>query len=226
MVFAIFTDETKRFLISLIIIFILVFIIIGFLGALIGKLMKWQGKKIDTLCHDVVVTKVVSNKKHLKKYGKKKSWALFYKQSAVGLLLLALAFLTLLTRNLITKDWSYNLFDYEKEGFRTLFFIWDFGNPEYYTQVFGVPFKVLSVWPPLLNSPHLEIEAIASYIFLPLFLVGAIWYLVAIQALIARRIRLQKLIYQVFEKSLEGYNQTNGFMNNTNPQPTNNNDNK
>ena len=224
MVLAIFTDETKRFLISLLIIFILVFIIIGLLGALIQKLMKWQGKKIDTLCHDVVVTKVVTNKKELKRYGKKKSWALFYKQCAVGLLLLALAFLTLLVRNLITKDWSYNLFDYEKEGFRTLFFIWDFGNPDYYTPIFGVPFPVLREWPALLNAPHFEIEALASYIFLPLFLVGAIWYLVAVQCLIARRLRLQKLIYQVFEKSLEGYNQTNGFTN-ANP-PTNNNSNQ
>ena len=92
MVLAVLTDDAKKFLFSLILIFILVFIIIGLLGALIQKLMLWQGKKIDTLCADVVKAKVITNKKDLNKYANKKNWALFFKQSAVGLILLLLSF--------------------------------------------------------------------------------------------------------------------------------------
>lgn len=215
MIFAILTDDAKKFLFSLIVIFILGFIIVGLLGILVKKLMNWQGMKMDTLVADVVISKVITNKKDLTKYGNKKSWALFYKQSAIGLLLIALAFSALFIHFLVTGHWP-DIFSYKagEEGFRTLFYIFDFANPKYYVKVFGL--TVLSEWPGLLNAPHFEVNAIASYFFLPLFLTGTIWYLTAVLAVISRKLRLHKLRTTIFEKSLEGYNQNTGFNNQIN----------
>lgn len=206
------SENDKRLIIALLLVLILVFVLIGVIGMLVQRVMRWQGKRMDTLVHDVVVTKVITNKKQLKKYGKKKSWALFFKQSYIPLILIMVAFLSLLITCMVRKDVSYNIFDHKKTGFSTLLFLWDFDNA-IYVKVFGI--TVLSEWPPLLNTPHFEVDAIGSYIFVPLFLVGVIWYLVAVQSYISRRIRLFKLCSTIFEKSLEGYTQAHGF--NTNP---------
>jgi hypothetical protein len=170
--------------------------------------MTWQGKKMDTLIHDVVVSKVITDKKQLNRYGDKKSWALFFKQSAIGLLLIALAFVALLIQFFITNHWP-DVFDYQHEGFTTLFHIFDWGNEKYYTTVFGI--KVLASWPGLLNSPHFEVAALGSYFFLPLFSVGLGWYLVSVLSLISRKLRLIDRKNNIFEKTLEGYNQNTGF---------------
>lgn len=214
------SENDKRLIIALLLVLILVFVLIGVVGMLVQRVMKWQGKRMDTLVHDVVITKVITNKTALRRYGKKKSWNLFFKQSWLPLVLIIVSFLVLLITCMIRHDFSYNIFDHKKTGFATLLFLWDFDNA-IYVKVFGA--TVLSEWPPLLNSPHFEVEAIGSYIFVPLFLIGTIWYLVAVQSYISRRIRLFKLCSTVFEKSLEGYTQAHGFNTNPtvnpNPQP-------
>ena len=209
MFYAVLTDDAKKFIASLIIIFVLLFIIIGLLGNLLIKIFLWQGKHIDTLINDVVVSKVITNKKDLTKYGNRKNWALFFKQSAVGLLLLALSFIAILVHFFIFETWP-NVFSYGEnnvggEGFLTLFYIFDFKNPIYYGDFFGI--TLLKEWPGLINTPHFEINAIPSYIFFPLFVVGFTWYFIAVTSLLARKFRLSKLNITVFEKSLEGYNQ-------------------
>lgn len=203
------TENDKRIIIAVLLAVIIIFVLIGLIGMGIQRLMRWQGRRMDTLVHDAVVTRVISDKKHLKRYGFKKNWALFFKQAWIPLLLIILAFLTLLITCLIRNNFSYNIFDYNKTGFPTLMFLWDFGDQDSYTYVFGV--KVLASWPPLMNSPHFEVEALGSYIFAPLFLIGIIWYLFSVLAFISREMRLYKLCTTVFEKSLEGYNQTKTF---------------
>lgn len=217
------TENDKRFIIALLIAIILIFVLIGVIGHLIHRLMKWQGKKMDNLVHDVVVSKVVKDKHHLKEYGTKRNWRLFYKQARVGLILVGLAFIALLITCSIRQDFNYDVFDYKKTGFNTLFFLWDFKDPDSYVQIFGI--TVLAKWPPLYNTPHFEVEAIGSYFFLPLFVVGCMWYLVATQSLIARHFRLKKLCATVFEKTLENYNQNTNAIPTSVPQSNDNNSN-
>ncbi len=203
------TENDKRIIIALLLAVIIIFVLIGLAGMGIQRLMKWQGKKMDTLVHDAVITRVVADKKHLRRYGRKKNWNLFFKQAWPPLLVLIIAFLFLVIWCSVRKDFNYNLFDHNKTGFSTILYLWRFGEPQYYTKVFGV--TVLAEWPALLNEPHFEVDAIGSYIFVPLFLIGAIWYLVAVLAFISRRIRLYKLCTSIFEKSLEGFNVQKGF---------------
>lgn len=199
------TENDKRILVAILLVIILVFVLIGYIGMLITRIMKWQGKRMDNLVHDVVVTKVITNRKHFLKYGRKKNWRLYFKQAWIPIIIMLVGSLILIIRNAVARDFSYDVFNYKKTGFGTLLFIWNFGDPDSYTEIFGL--KVLAKWPPLINTPHFELKAWASYLFMPCMIVGGGWYLVTLQALIARTLRLYKLSRSVFDKSLEGYNQ-------------------
>lgn len=202
------SENDKRLIFALLLIFILVFVLIGYIGYIITRIMKWQGKKLDTLVADPVITRVITNKKHFIRYARKKNWRCFFKQSYISILIILVGALVLLIRNLVTSDFSYNVFEHQKTGFGTVLFVWDFSNC----------FKkegasILFSWPQLINSPHFEVEAIVSYIFMTCMVIGGIWYLIALQSLISRTIRMYSLSTSAFEKTLEGFNQNTQFAN-------------
>ena len=219
-VFLVKLSETDKLVIfAFLMLFILVFVLIGYLGFIVLRIMKHQGKKVDEYTHDVVVTKVIKDKKHFQTYASKKNWILFFKQSYIPLLIILFGTLVLIIRNAVTNDFAYNIFDYKKTGFNTIFFVWDFGNVEKYTtQIFG--FTVLKQWPDVINTPHFEAEAWASYIFFFSMLIGGAWYLITVQRAIARTWRIHVLKNQIYSKKLDGYN----FYNS--PNPTDNSNNK
>lgn len=202
------SENDKRLIFALVLVFLLVFVLIGYIGYLITRVMKWQGRKMDTLVADPVITRVITNKKHFLKYARKKNWRLFFKQSYISILILLTGGLVLLFRDIFTQDWAYNVFDYNKTGFGTILFLWDF----------SVCFKreggsILVSWPALINTPHFEVDAWASYIFVTCLVVGGIWYLIALQSLISRTIRMYQLSTSAFEKTLEGFNQNIQYAN-------------
>lgn len=198
------SENDKRIIIALCLILILVFVLIGLIGSLIVKTMKWQGKKCDTLVSDVVVNHIVTTPTQLRKYARKKNIRYFIKQAWLPIIFILSGALVLILHNIIFKDWSYNPFNAD-DGFGTLLFSWDFSNPDYYTEVFGI--KILASWPALSNTPHFVLSALYSYLAVPLLLIGGIWYLVVAQAYLARTIRAIKLSKTVFEKSLDNFNQ-------------------
>jgi hypothetical protein len=220
------TENDKRVIIALLFAIILLFVIIGLLGSLIVRTMRWQGKKCDTLVSDVVTNHIVKTPHQLRKYAAKKNIRHFLKQAWIPIIIILVGVATILIRNAITKDWSYDLLNYNNgtkneggTGFGTLLWIWDFKDPDSYTTVFGL--KVLAKWPPLYNNPHFVMEGIYSYVAIPFLVIGSIWYLVVAQAYLARTIRMHKLSKQVFEKSLEGFNGNTQILG-QNPQPTDN----
>ena len=198
------TDKDKRIILMLFLLLVVLIAFIAVLGAIITRVMRWQGKRMDDLTHDVVVTNVIDNKKAFLRYARTKNWYLFFKQAWIPLLIMVVAALTLIIRNTATNDWSYNLLDYEKTGFNTLFFIWDLKDPEIYHNFFGM--NLICDWPKIINYPHFSIEAWASYLFFFGMLVGGTWYLVSLQCVIARTIRMYQLSYDLYRKSLDGYN--------------------
>ena len=200
------SENDKRLILALFLVLILVFVLIGYIGFLITRLMKWQGKKLDTLVADPVVTRVITDKKHFIKYARKKNWRLFLKQSYIAVLILLVGSIVLIVRDAICRDFAYNVFEYQKTGFGTILFLWDF----------SVCFKREGVslvvnWPKLINQPHFEVNAIVSYIFVTCLIVGGIWYLIALQSLISRTIRMYQLSTSAFEKTLEGFNQNTQY---------------
>ena len=199
------SETDKRIIFAILIVAILVLVLLGYLGYLLVKLMKWQGRKMDTLIHDVVVTKVITNRRHLIRYGRKKNWALFFKQAYIPLIVIAFGFIILLIRNSIYSDFNYNPFSVQN-GFGTIFWTWKLSNE--YVGGDLIKFNIIV----LDNQPHFVAEAWAGYISAPCFLIGGLWYLIVVSALMGRTIKLYIRSREVFEKSLDGYNQ-NGAVN-------------
>lgn len=210
------SENDKRLIFAILIILILVIVLIGYIGFLITKIMKWQGKKMDTLVADALVTRVITDKHHFIRYARKKNWRLFFKQAYIGIILMILAAVVLIIRDAVYKDFSYNPFN-KDDGFGTLLFIWDF----------SVCFRreglsIILNWPALVNSPHFVLEAWGGYVFVVLAFIGGIWYFIALQSLIARTLRMYKLFTTAFEKSLDGFNQNSAYVQaQQNPQPVN-----
>ena len=209
------TENDKRIIIARCLVVILVFVLIGLIGSLIIRTMKWQGKKCDTLISDVVTNRIVTTPFQLRKYARKKNVRHFIKQAWIPLLIILVGALVYIIHNIVYNNWAYNPFNYN-DGFGTLLFIWDFNDPDSYAVVFGI--KLLAKWPPLINQPHVTVDAIWSYFAVPLVIIGFLWYLVVAQAWLARTIRAWKLSKQVFEKSLEGFNQNSPVQDISNNQ--------
>lgn len=201
------SENDKRLIFALLIVVILVIALIGCLGYLLVKLMKWQSRKMDTLIHDVVITKVITDRKHLESYGRKKNWALFFKQAYIPLLIIIFGFIILLIRDAINNDYSYNPFSVEN-GFGSIFWTWKLSDEYIGSDLIKFNKIVLD------NQPHLVASAWAGYISAPCFIVGGTWYLVVISSLLARTIMLYKRSREVFEKSLDGYHQSEANQSN------------
>ena len=200
-VFISLSENDKRLIFAILLVLILVIVLIGYIGFLVTRVMKWQGKKLDTLVADAVVTRVITDKHHFIRYARKKNWRLFFKQSYIAILLMIFAVVMLIIRDAVYKDFSYNPFN-KDNGFGSLLFLWDF----------SVCFKKEGIslvvnWPKLVNTPHFVLDAWGGYLFVIFITIGGIWYLVALQSLIARTLRMYKLSTTAFEKTLEGFNQ-------------------
>ncbi|MBE6133479.1 MAG: hypothetical protein E7178_02295 [Erysipelotrichaceae bacterium] len=223
-IFVSLSETDKRVIFILLLLIIVTLVILGYLGLLVTRIMKWQGRRVDNFTHDVVVTKVIDNKKDFLRYARKKNWVWFFKQAWKPLTIILVAFLFLLIHHLITRDWTYDLFEHTKTGFGTLLFIWDFNDPNIYKEFFGV--RIIADWPPIISKPHWQWEAWVSYIFVPAVIIGGVWYLISVQCVVARTIRIHQLKHTVFDKTLENYNQNNPnniIPPNNNVPPTNNN---
>ena len=194
------SENDKRLIFALLIVIILLLVLIGYLSYLLVKLMMWQSKKMDTLIHDVIVTKVITDKKHLIQYGRKKNWALFFKQAYIPIIIALVGVIILLIRDSINNDFAYNPFSVEN-GFGSIFWTWKLSDEFVGGDLIKFNKIVLD------NSPHFVAEGWAGYICCPCFIIGGLWYLVAVSSLIARTIMLYKRSREVFEKSLAGYNQ-------------------
>ncbi len=196
------TENDKRVLIALCLVVILLFVLIGYIVLIVKKIMKRQGKVVDTYMYDMVKLKVVKDTKHFRKVAHTKSLRYFYKKSWIPLLLMLISFLIVLVFCLITNETSSFLFSIDK-GFRSLFFIYNWKEiPRH--NFFGL--NIPCDWPSLEHSPtflYNDIHAWISYISVPLFFIGLIWYLIEIQALIARTYRILKMSKDVYAKNLE-----------------------
>ena len=187
---------------SVLLVVILVLVLIAFLGYLLFRIMKWQSHKMDTLVHDVVVHKIITDRKHLIRYGRIKNWALFFKQAWIPLIISICGAIVLIVRNSVYNDWSYNPFS-TVDGFGTLFWTWKASGQFTGNSLDIIRFQIIV----LDNTPHLVATAWAGYIACPLFIVGGTWYLIAVSCLLSRTFLLYKRSREIFEKSLDGYRQ-------------------
>ena len=206
------TENDKRIIFALLIVVILVLALIGYLSYLLVKMIKWQGKKIETLTADAVNTRVVIDPRHLRRYGRKKNWALFFKQALPPIIIAIIGAIVLIIRNSIYNDFAYDIFSVEN-GFGSIFFTWKLSGDMTGTEFDLIRFNIIVVD----NYPHFVLDAWASYISAPCFLVAGAWYFIVASSLLARTIHLQIVSRTKFEKEIQEIYKTNN-----NPTPTTN----
>lgn len=193
------TENDKRVIFILLALIIFLLVIIAFIGYLVTKVMKWQGKQINNYVTDAVVTGVITNEKDFRRYAKKKNLLVFYKQSRIPTLILLVAIIFYIVASSIV-GYS-NPFDHHT-GFGTLLFVWDFST------IITKPesgMGILINWPKLINTPHFTADAWISYVFIPAALVGGLWYLYTVQAYIARYLQIRKLSQKIFNDAIENF---------------------
>lgn len=194
------SEDSKRLIIALLFILIVLFVIVGCIGTLIRKVMKRQAHGADDMMYDVVRAGIFNRKKDLIKFGIKKNHLVFFKQAWRPFIVMVAASLIMIIYCIAMGNWKVNIFDYQTEGIGTLFHVFDWANvPK--TKIFGI--EVMSDWPPLLSSPHWSWKAWGSYIFVPAMLVGLIWFMICVQAYIARTFRIFGIAKKVFSRSID-----------------------
>ena len=200
------TEADKRIIFVILVIFVLILVLIALIGFLVVRVMKYQGKKINNHITAPVVTGVITNEKEFKKYARKKNLWLFYHQARIPALIALIAAIFYVVASLFTG--FKNPFSYEN-GFTTLLFVWDF------SKIITIPESgagLLINWPTVLNSPHIVAEAWVSYVFVPIAAVGIIWYLISVQAFIARGLQINKLGRKIYSEQLEHFVAGQGYQ--------------
>ena len=192
------TENDKRLIIVVLLLFILLFVIAGYVGLLVRKIMNAQASKADDMLHDVVEAGVITNERKLFLFGIRKNYREFFRRAWIPFLVMLVGSTVLLLNCAFSKNWSYNIWDYEKQGFNTLFYVHDwsvfFASSE---EGFAI------TWPKLISTPHFSIEAWASYVFVPSMIVGGSWFTFQVQGYIARTIRIYKISRKAFRKTME-----------------------
>lgn len=192
------TENDKRLIIVVLLLFILLFVIAGYVGLLVRKIMNAQASKADDMLHDVVEAGVITNEKKLFLFGIRKNYREFFRRAWIPFLIMLVGSIVLILNCAFSKNWSYNIWDYEKQGFNTLFYVHDwsvfFTSSE---EGFAI------TWPKLISTPHFSGEAWASYIFVPSMIVGGAWFTFKVQGYIARTIRIYKISRKAFRKTME-----------------------
>ena len=190
------SENTKKALIILFLIFIILFVLIGYISLAVEGVMKKQGTKADEMLSDVVRAEYFDKEKPFRKFAWKKNMKVFYYEARIPFLILLGAWFTYVLFCLFTGKWGYNPLN-RVDGFGTLLF--EFGEwPK--EKFFGI--TLISGWPEIVGKPHFVPLAIFSYIFVPANIVGIGWFLFCTQAYIARVIRIRKIARGIYRKKL------------------------
>ena len=190
------SENTKKALIVLFLIFIILFVLIGYISFAVEGVMKKQGSKADEMLANVVKVDYFEKEKPFRKFAWKKNRKVFFLEARIPFLILLGAWFAYLLFCLFSGKWGYNPLNKE-DGFASLLF--QFGEwPK--EKFFGI--KLISGWPEVVRKPHFEAKAIFSYLFVPANIVGILWFLYCTQAYIARSLRIRKIAIGIYRKKL------------------------
>ena len=214
------SEKTKMILTVvaiILLVFIVLFLILGLVGKLIESTMEIQGKKVDRYMTNVVISRICDNPKEFDKIAKLKNKICFFRSSIAPIIIGIFAFLTWLIYHIaIGGEWDQSIFD-TKTGILSLFYIFDFSKAKY---VPPLGFDGIAIS----NRPHfVEWPAIINYFVFILGLISIVWYLINVQAYVARLYRIKKLKQTIYSKDLSQIDITHFYnLNKVNAHPNNN----
>ncbi|MFA6755325.1 MAG: hypothetical protein WCR97_02295 [Bacilli bacterium] len=184
-----------KVLVVIFIIVILLLAVLGFIGMLIEKVMKKQGMKVDQYMTNLVFSRLVDKPKEFNRIAKEKNKRCFYKASITPILFMLIALLIWVIYHSIVGNWNESIFD-TTTGVGSLFYTFDFSSVKY---VPPLGFDGITV----VNTPHFISNAAMTNYFIFLFLFsGIIWYLINVQAYVARLARINTLKKTIYSKDL------------------------
>ena len=190
------SENTKKALVILFLIFIILFVLIGYISLAIEGVMKRQGTKADEMLSNVVKAEYFDKEKPFRKFAWKKNMKMFYLEARIPFLIILGSWFVYLLFCLFSGKWGYNPLN-RVDGFGSLLF--KFGEwPK--EKFFGI--KLISGWPEVIEKPRFVPLAIFSYLFVPANIVGIGWFLFCTQAYIARALRIRKIARGIFRKKL------------------------
>lgn len=192
-----FLDVSWKVVLVIFLIVVIFFILFGLIGRLIDIIMKKQGKGVDHDMSNLVLSKVIDNKKDFKNIATYKSRIRFLKASIYPLSILLITFLIWIIYASSINNFHQSIFNRET-GIMSLFYELDFSSIEYYPP-FGIAWDKL-IW--IKPAPFTDIRIVNYFIFLFLS-VGVIWYLVNTQAYVARMFRINKLSKTIYSLNLD-----------------------
>ena len=190
------SENTKKALIVFFLIFIILFVLIGYISLAVRGVMRKQGSKADEMLSDVVRAEYFEKESKFIKFGIKKNIKVFFLEARIPFLIMLGSWLAYVIYCLFTAKWGYNPLN-DVDGFGTLLFKFSDWPRE---KFFGI--NLISGWPQVFVKPHFEVAAIFSYLFVPVNLVGILWFLYYTQAYIARSIRIRKIAHSIYRKKL------------------------
>jgi len=189
------SENDKRILIALCLLILLIVVIVGYLYLLVRKIMQRQGKQVDKMMYDIMKARVITDAKTFKKVALLKSHRYFFKKTIIPFCIMFVAVFTLLIYGWATKD---NGLKYYAEGWNDLSIKLQWPVQKF----FGI--NIVCDWPTMVKKPDFTWDT-GKYLSLVMTLVGgygAIMYLLRVQALIARLLRIRKLRVTYFSKDL------------------------
>lgn len=190
------SENTKKALIILFLIFIILFVLIGYISMAVESAMKKQGSKADAMLKDVVKAELFDNEKKFRRFGIKKNARVFYVESRIPFLVILGTVVAYLLYCLFTGKWGYNPFN-KVDGFGTLFYEFSEWPKE---KFFGI--NLICGWPSVVTKPHFEVSALFAYFLVPALLVGVVWFFLYVLAYISRSIRIRKIARSIYRKKL------------------------
>ncbi|MDR1697509.1 MAG: hypothetical protein LBR37_01135 [Erysipelotrichaceae bacterium] len=203
-------EDDKRIIIALFLILVLVIVLIGLLGNGIAKLMKWQGYAIDHAMWEMVMTKVLRDKRHFRRVAFKKNHQILFKQSWIPMIIAFIGTMVFVIWHAVDGNWSQSLFDRET-GISSLFFEFEWRPFMSFME------SDFLFYPKAIGDPVPTMNALLSYFVIPIWSIAIVWFFVVVQCYLARIIRVFTLSHSIYTRKLDHYHNERGFIE---PQPS------
>ena len=189
------TENDKRVLIALCLLVLLIVVLVGYISLLVKRIMERQGRKIDTMMYDIMKARVIIEAKTFARVARFKSHIYFLKKTWVPLLIASVFIAALLIYGAVINDLNLQFFGNALENL-SFGFVWPMGS------FFGLHVPV--DWPIVTHTPDMswDFGKYLSYLCLIGLIYAGVKFLLCIQALMARELRIQRLKKTYFAKDL------------------------
>lgn len=193
------SENDRRLLMVLLVVFVVLLFLAGFIGMLIRYISNKMGDRIVSEIAEPIKYHIIPNEKAALKYAKIKNARLFTKQATPGILTLLGVLVFWVVFSLFTlkgAGFTANHFKIASELMFHFDLVWE-------KNAIGI-YDLMAIT--LSSTPAFEITHIASYIISIAIILAGTYLLVVAQAYLARGQELRRSIRVAYKRTLDGFN--------------------